>query len=143
MAGEKNKRGQSFSEMNVIPFIDIILVLLVVFMITTPVINESVSVNLPQAKAEKIEVRKDSPILIITLTKEDDLFLSLNGAPIKVSDINDLADKLKMEVDRNKDAQLYLRGDIDVPYGKIMNIMSGLKNSGINDIGLMTEASGE
>lgn len=143
MAKANDRKGQSFSEMNVVPFIDIMLVLLIVFMITTPVINESVSVKLPQAKAEKIEVKKDSPILIISITKDDRLFLSLNGSPIKVNDIDDLSEKLKLEKDKNKSAQLYLRGDVDVSYGKIMNIMSGLKNSGLNDIGLMTEASNE
>lgn len=143
MASGNLKKGQAFSEMNVVPFIDIMLVLLIVFMITTPVINESVTVKLPQAKAEKIEITKDSPILIISITKENELFLSLNGAPIKVKEINELAEILKMEKEKNKDAQLYLRGDIDVSYGQIMNIMSSLKNSGLKDIGLMTEALDE
>lgn len=143
MSGGNIKKGQAFSEMNVVPFIDIMLVLLIVFMITTPVINQSVNVQLPQAKAEKIEITKDSPILIISVTKENELFLSLNGAPIKVNEIKDLAEILKREKDKNKDAQLYLRGDIDVSYGKIMNVMSSLKNSGLKDIGLMTEALDE
>lgn len=143
MAGSNLKKGQAFSEMNVVPFIDIMLVLLIVFMITTPVINESVKVNLPQAKAEKIEVKKESPILIISVTKEDKLFLSLNGSPIKVSNIEDLSLKLKEEKEKTPEAQLYLRGDIDVSYGTIMKVMSNLKNSGIKDIGLMTEATDE
>jgi biopolymer transport protein TolR len=140
MSGSNLKRGQAFSEMNVVPFIDVMLVLLTVFMITTPVINESVNVKLPQAQAEKIEVTKDSPILIISVTKDEKLFLSLNGAPIKVNDIEDLTENLKDEKIKAPDAQLYLRGDTDVPYGTIMKVMSGLKNSGIKDIGLMTEA---
>lgn len=143
MSSNNLRRGQAFSEMNVVPFIDIMLVLLTVFMITTPVINESVNVQLPQAQAEKIEVTKDSPILIISVTQDEKLFLSLNGAPIKVSGIDDLAESLKLEKSKNPEAQLYLRGDTNVPYGTIMKIMSGLKNSGLKDIGLMTEAINE
>lgn len=143
MANNSFKKGQAFSEMNVVPFIDIMLVLLVVFMITTPVINESVNVKLPQAQAEAIEITKDSPILIITVTEDDKLFLSLNGSPIKVNDIEDLAGNLKSQKQDNPEAQLFLRGDTNVPYGTIMKIMSGLKNSGLSDIGLMTEAINE
>lgn len=141
MAGSNFKKGQTVSEMNVVPFIDIMLVLLIVFMITTPVINESVKVDLPKAAAEKIEVTTDTPILIISVNNEEKVFLSLNGAPIKVNDISDLKGALKKEVENKPDAQLFLRGDKGVSYGVIMNVMTSLKNSGFKDIGLMTEAS--
>lgn len=141
MAGSNHKKGQAVSEMNVVPFIDIMLVLLIVFMITTPVINESVKVDLPKAAAEKIEVTTDTPILIISINNEEKVFLSINGAPIKINDISDLKAELKREVEDKPDAQLFLRGDKGVNYGVVMNVMTSLKNSGFKDIGLMTEAS--
>lgn len=141
MAGSNHKKGQAVSEMNVVPFIDIMLVLLIVFMITTPVINESVKVDLPKAAAEKIEVTTDTPILIISINNEEKVFLSINGAPIKINDISDLKEALKREVEDKPDAQLFLRGDKGVNYGVVMNVMTSLKNSGFKDIGLMTEAS--
>lgn len=141
MAGSNHKKGQAVSEMNVVPFIDIMLVLLIVFMITTPVINESVKVDLPKAAAEKIEVTTDTPILIISINNEEKVFLSINGSPIKINDVSDLKEALKREVEEKPDAQLFLRGDKGVNYGVIMNIMTSLKNSGFKDIGLMTEAS--
>lgn len=141
MAGSNHKKGQAVSEMNVVPFIDIMLVLLIVFMITTPVINESVKVDLPKAAAEKIEVTTDTPILIISINNEEKVFLSINGAPIKINDISDLKAALKREVEDKPDAQLFLRGDKGVNYGVVMNVMTSLKNSGFKDIGLMTEAS--
>jgi biopolymer transport protein TolR len=141
MAGSNFKKGQTVSEMNVVPFIDIMLVLLIVFMITTPVINESVKVDLPKAAAEKIEVTTNTPILIISVNNEEKVFLSINGAPIKVNDISDLKGALQKEVADKPDAQLFLRGDKGVSYGVIMNVMTSLKNSGFKDIGLMTEAN--
>ncbi len=141
MAGSNLNKGQTVSEMNVVPFIDIMLVLLIVFMITTPVINESVKVDLPKAAAEKIEVTTDTPILIISVNNEEKLFLSLNGAPIAINNIDDLKSSLKKEVEQKPDAQLFLRGDKNVSYGVIMNIMTSLKSSGLKDIGLMTEAN--
>lgn len=141
MAGNNFKRGQAMSEMNVVPFIDIMLVLLIVFMITTPVINESVKVDLPKAAAEKIEVTSDTPILIISVNADEKVFLSLNGAPIKVNSIDDLKVSLNKEIQTSPDAQLFLRGDKGVSYGVIMNVMTSLKNSGLKNIGLMTESS--
>lgn len=70
------KSGQVVSEMNFVPFIDVMLVLLIVFMITTPVINESVKVDLPKAAAEKIVVTSDTPILIISVNAEEKCFKS-------------------------------------------------------------------
>lgn len=135
------KSGQVVSEMNFVPFIDVMLVLLIVFMITTPVINESVKVDLPKAAAEKIVVTSDTPILIISVNAEEKVFLSLNGSPIKINEIDDLKVKLATEIKSKPDAQLFLRGDKGVSYGAIMNVMTSLKNSGIKDIGLMTESS--
>lgn len=135
------KSGQVVSEMNFVPFIDVMLVLLIVFMITTPVINESVKVDLPKAAAEKIVVTSDTPILIISVNAEEKVFLSLNGSPIKINEIDDLKVKLATEIKNKPDAQLFLRGDKGVSYGIIMNVMTSLKNSGIKDIGLMTESS--
>jgi len=141
MSGSNFKKGQAMSEMNVVPFIDIMLVLLIVFMITTPVINESVKVDLPKAAAEKIEVTSNTPILIISVNAEEKVFLSLNGSPIKVNSLDDLKNALNNEVKSKPDAQLFLRGDKGVNYGVIMNVMTSLKNSGLKNIGLMTESS--
>lgn len=141
MAGGNAQKGKAFAEINVVPFIDIMLVLLIVFMITTPVINESVTVDLPKAKAEKIEVSTQTPVIIISLDKDENVYLSLNGAPINVKTIEDVKTNANKLINENKNARLFLRGDQGVSYGSIMKVMTTLKNSGIDNIGLMTESA--
>jgi biopolymer transport protein TolR len=141
MASSNNNKGKAFSEMNVVPFIDIMLVLLIVFMITTPVINESVKVDLPKAKADKIEVSNKTPIVIISVDKDEKLYLSLNGSPIKVKTINDIKNEINKLSRSNKDAKIFLRGDEGSSYGSIMKVMTTLKSSKIDNIGLMTESN--
>lgn len=137
MNNNKNK-GATFSEMNVVPFIDIMLVLLIVFMCTAPAINETVKVDLPQAKADKIEVTNETPIIIITVEKNNYVKIYFNNREISISDIETLPGRVNQILSNYKNAQIFIKGDQHAYYGTVVSVMNKLKTSGINNVGLMT-----
>lgn len=129
----------SFDEINIVPMIDVILVLLICFMIVTPAINQGVEVDLPQSERKEISLNQETPLFIVTLDNKEQLSLNINGDDYKIKDEQDL---LKKAVAFNKtkpNAKFYIRGDKSVSYGKIINTMSILKETGIQNVGLLTK----
>ena len=139
----KRIKRKPLAEINVVPYIDVMLVLLVIFMITAPMLTQGVKVDLPQAKAAPIDNANDLP-LIITIDKQGQYFLNdenqqnqsltLQNILIRV-----LAEK-KIAQNIKKEKQILLRGDKEVAYGQVISLMAVLKNAGIANVGLMTEA---
>jgi biopolymer transport protein TolR len=130
------------AEINVVPYIDVTLVLLIIFMITAPLIQSGVDVDLPQADAKLIDQENMPTPIIITVDKNGQYFIDLgNGEedePVSASDLL----LLTAAVRKNKPAtQVYIRGDQQVAYGKVVTVMAALKNAGVPNVGLMTEAA--
>ena len=118
------------SNINVTPFVDVMLVLLVIFMVTAPIIQQGVEVNLPQAKASPV-VGEPEP-LIVSVKKDGRVYL--NDNEVTTAEL-----RTKLEAIRRLDAQksVYLRADRDVPYGSVVTAIGEIKEAGIEKLGMM------
>ena len=118
------------SNINVTPFVDVMLVLLVIFMVTAPIIQQGVEVNLPQAKASP--VLGEAEPLIVTVTREGQVYLNDN-------EVTPAELRTKLRAIRNLDAQkpVYLRADRDVRYGSVITTIGEIKGAGIERLGMI------
>ncbi len=131
------KRRNLISDINVVPYIDVMLVLLVIFMISAPLMVQGIQVNLPEASSEALPVKNQEP-LIVSITQEGTLFLetdSTQGKPLSLSEISDLTSKI---FEASPGLQVVIRGDGEVKYEKVMTLMATLQISGASDIGLIS-----
>jgi len=126
----RNKsRVKPMSEINVTPFVDVMLVLLIVFMVSAPLLTAGVPVDLPQAQAKPLTI--DKPPITVTV-KEGKVFLQDNEVPI-----DDLVAKLTAAAKDGLDERIYVRGDRAASYGEIMKVMGTISGAGFTHIGLV------
>tara|TARA_Y100001970_G_C14154055_1_gene814474 strand:- start:147 stop:572 length:426 start_codon:yes stop_codon:yes gene_type:complete len=133
----ENKNTRSFqnkpmSEINVTPFVDVMLVLLIIFMITAPLLTSGVSVDLPTTDSESLP-GQDEP-LTITINKNKEIFIGDNIVKVEALKI-----KLNAIANLNKDSRIFIRADELLPYGEVMTLMSLIKNAGYNKVALLTK----
>jgi biopolymer transport protein TolR len=121
----------TISQINVTPLVDVMLVLLVIFMVTAPIIQQGVQVNLPQAKAGAIAGKEEQ--LVVVINKNGRVYL--NDTPMSVSD---LGQKLRGIRGLKADKEVYLRADQDVRYGVVMKVVETIKQAGIQKVGMVT-----
>ena len=137
----KNGRRKPMAEINVVPYIDVTLVLLIIFMITTPILQTGVDVDLPQAESKTVEAEgsDDNPPIVISI-KEQGLYYIKIGAeddePILADAIN--ASVIGVLANKPK-TQILINADRNVDYGTVVTIMAELKNAGVPTVGLMTK----
>ena len=136
----RNARRKPMAEINVVPYIDVTLVLLIIFMITAPLIQSGVDVDLPQADSQQVDQENAPSPIIITVDKAGQYFIDLgNGSDEEPVSANEVL-LLTAAVRKNKPkTQVYIRGDKQVEYGKVVTVMAALKNAGVPNVGLMTE----
>jgi biopolymer transport protein TolR len=128
-----NGRYRPMSEINVTPLVDVMLVLLVVFMVTAPLLTVGVPVDLPQTAAPQINEPKEPTV--VTVNKDGHIFIQENELPI-----DQLVAKLQAITGSNPDAVLYVRGDKDINYGRVLEVMSLISNAGFRKVSLVAEA---
>jgi biopolymer transport protein TolR len=136
MAFDSSPQGGSISQINVTPLVDVMLVLLVIFMVTAPIIQQGVQVNLPQAKAGAIAGSDE--LLVVTIAKNGKIYLNDNEVTFA-----DLGKKLAAIKKLQADKQVYLRADQDVRYGIVMRTIAEIKQAGIERLGMVTRPPGE
>ena len=124
------------SEINVTPFVDVMLVLLIIFMVAAPLLTVGVEINLPKTSANALPTEKEQP-LTLSITKEKELYLQ----ETKI-EFSDLIPKLKQISKQRKDDRIFLRADGENNYSTIMEIMGALNSSNFSNISLVTESSG-
>ena len=120
------------SEINVTPFVDVMLVLLIIFMVTAPMMMQGVDVNLPQTKTRPIPAEEER--LVITITAKHEVYLN----EYKIS-IDSLERKLESIYQNRPDRAVFLRADRTVPYGFVVEVMAAVRRSGIKRVGMVTE----
>ena len=128
------RRRKRMSEMNVVPYIDVMLVLLIIFMVTAPMLNLGVEVDLPTGAAEPITDRGDP--LLVTVTRDGDFYLDTGDAP-QLLDGETLTLTVGAIAERNPDVQVTVSGDRDVPYQFIYSAMVYLQRAGVPSVGLI------
>jgi len=121
------------SEINITPFVDVMLVLLVIFMVTSPMLTTGIEVDLPKTKSAAL-AGNDEP-LIITLDKAGNLYLQ----ETKI-DHKEMKTKLEAVLNQNKDTRIFVRGDKEIDYGQIMHLFALVKDLGFEHVALVTES---
>ncbi len=120
------------SDINVTPFVDVMLVLLIIFMVAAPMMIEGVEVNLPQATAKPLETEQEQ--LIVSIDKNGGVFI--NDFQVQ---IDELAGKLFRIVEGDASRAVYLRADKEIPYGVVVRVMTEIKGAGVERLGMVTE----
>ncbi len=136
MAMETGRRsGSALSEINVTPLVDVMLVLLVIFMVTAPLVTQGVEVRLPTARARPLEDRKQEP-LVVTVTRDRKIYI--NRTEVRLAELQNRIDKI-FENRAEADREVFLRADADVPYGVVVRAMAEIKRAGVGKLGMVTE----
>src|SRR5213593_2989191 len=120
--------SEAISQINVTPLVDVMLVLLVIFMVTAPILQQGVNVDLPQVAAGPLEGKDEQLVVVITRDGK----VQLNDTPLKV---DELGQKLTAIVRLQPDRAIYLRADKNVPYGKVVEVMAAVRNAGVRKLG--------
>lgn len=119
------------SDINVTPFVDVMLVLLIIFMVTAPMMMEGVNVSLPEATSKPLV--SDKKPLIVNIDSENRIFIN----DFKVT-VDGLGEKLNKILDGRKDREVYLKADKDISYGMVVRVMSEIKEAGVEKLGMVT-----
>lgn len=135
-------RKRPLSEINVVPYIDVMLVLLVIFMITTPILTQGVNVSLPQGAARALLPKQKAPI-IVSIDNRGDYFLNISKEPYQPITTQDLVIRvtkaLQLTKKNHQKQEVYIKGDKKIDYGKVVQIIELLQHAGANSVGLMTQ----
>lgn len=131
MDASSQRNGMTISQINVTPLVDVMLVLLVIFMVTAPIIQQGVQVNLPQANAGAITGNEE--LLVVTIAKDGKIYLNDNAMTLV-----ELRDKLRAIRKLQADKEVYLRADQAVRYGIVIKTIAAIKQAGINRLGMVT-----
>jgi biopolymer transport protein TolR len=137
MKYKKNKR-KLLAEINVVPYIDVTLVLLVVFMVTAPLLIQGIDINLPKTVSSSLE-KKYEDSLIISIKSNGNLYLNLGSKKELQISKPDLSEKVSEILKQNPNMSVLVRGDKNTSYGEVVRLMSLLQKSGVSSVGLVTE----
>jgi biopolymer transport protein TolR len=127
-----NSRKTFMSDINVVPLVDVMLVLLIIFMVTAPMMMVGVEVNLPQTKAQSIKTQEDP--LVLTVNKKGEIFLEEHAMKLE-----ELGTKIETIFKYRRDKEVVLRADKDIPYGFVIKVMAEVKRAGVTKLGMVTE----
>ena len=140
----KSQRKKPVSEINVVPYIDVMLVLLVIFMITTPILSQGITVDLPHAASENLPTEDQEPI-IVSVDSSGKYFLNINEFPETPMQPKEIIVKvnamLQIANENHKKIPVLVKGDQSVDYGKVVIAMGLLKKAGAEKVGLLTDNS--
>ena len=132
LINNKNNKNKTISQINVTPFVDVMLVLLIVFMITAPLLTVGVSVDLPKTKAAQLNSKGDP--IVVSIKQNGDLYIQERSI-----DALNLLPRLKAISEGNKNLRIYVRGDKNVPYGIVLDTIAKIKRSGFKKVALVAK----
>lgn len=141
-ADRRRSQLKPIAEINVVPYIDVMLVLLIIFMITAPMLTQGVTVDLPKAVAEEMQSPDREPV-IVSVDQRGDFYLNIDQNPDVPIEPQALmirvAAELALAKESNQPMHVFVKGDQGVAYGKVVEAMALLKQAGAEQVGLMTE----
>lgn len=126
------------SDINVVPYIDVMLVLLVVFMITAPMMTQGVKVDLPDAEAQPINIKNEEP-LIVSVRRDGSYHVNVGASQDARVVLGDVVSRVAAMKQQQPEMLVLVQGDDAVPYGKVVALMAALQRAGVKDVGLVTE----
>jgi biopolymer transport protein TolR len=132
MAFESGQRGQFASQINVTPLVDVMLVLLVIFMVTAPMIQQGVEVSVPRVTASALPGKEEQ--FVVSITRNQEIYLNDTRLGL-----DQLTEKLQAIAVARPDREVFVRADEQVPYGAVIKTMSAIKAAGIENVGMVTE----
>ena len=134
-------RRRPMSEINIVPYVDVMLVLLVIFMATAPMLAQGIKLDLPKESSEQLERTEEDPV-IVSLQEDGSIYLNVGeGAEedgIQVSKAT-LEEQIMKVLRVRPDVPIFIRGDVDLAYGEVINVMTILQLAGADSVGLITE----
>ena len=141
----KRARPATNADINIVPYIDVMLVLLVIFMMTTPIIEQGVEVDLPEAPATMVEYEDQQPT-VITIDKDGNYYINSmmdqgieDPGNTKMVSLNVVVNQVLARREIWPDMQVFVRGDIDADFGKVLGVIAELEYKGIEKLGFMTQ----
>ena len=135
--GKRSRRRRAMSEINVVPYIDVMLVLLIIFMVTAPLMNLGVDIELPKSNARSLE-QKTEPVLV-SIASDGTTYLTLGAEEREEIDAETLVTKVSAFVRQNPEAPVLIGGDTSVDYGRVYETMVLLQQAGAPRVGLMSQ----
>jgi len=133
-----SKKRRAVSEINVVPYIDVMLVLLIIFMITAPIVQQGVEVELPHLAANSLPPEQQEPV-ILTVSKTGDYYLNIGDDLTKPVSDDVIAQRIALVLKQKPQTPVLVRGDKDANYGSVTTAMVLLQSAGVEKVGLMTE----
>ena len=135
----KYRRRKPMGEINVVPYIDVTLVLLIIFMITTPMLQTGVEVDLPQAESAMVEQKEGEPPIVISIKEQGEYYINTDGQNDEQIEPGVINDRVAMVLSKKPETQVLISADKGVDYGTVVTVMAALKNAGVPTVGLMTK----
>jgi len=129
----RDDQDDVMGDINVTPLVDVMLVLLIIFMVATPMLHQGIQVALPRAEARNLPLKVQDPI-VLSINRDGQVFL--RDARVQLSE---LADRIKERLAGRPDDTVFLKGDRGVPYGRVIEVLDRLHRSGIVHVGMVTE----
>ncbi len=138
--GTSGSGRQTLTEINVTPLVDVMLVLLIIFMVTAPLIQQGVEVKLPDARAKAIDAEEQK--LVLSIKADKSLWLGTSEDAARIP-FDALEEKLRANVRAQKDRELYLMADKTLPYGYVVDVMATVQRAGVVNVGMVTNPAPE
>ena len=129
----RDEQDDVMGDINVTPLVDVMLVLLIIFMVATPMLHQGIQVALPRAEARNLPLKVQDPI-VLSINRDGQVFLRDALVPL-----SELADRIKERLAGRPDDTVFLKGDRGVPYGRVIEVLDRLHRSGIVHVGMVTE----
>ena len=139
MSYPRPNRRKPMAQINVVPYIDVMLVLLVIFMVTAPFLQQGVQVNLPKASAQPVSEPNEKSKIVISVDDRGRFFLDSDGYQGLPMSAEAVTNRISEELAEREDKRVYVRGDTNVNYGRVVAAMVALQAAGATSIGLITE----
>jgi len=134
----RRKRLKPMSEINVVPYIDVMLVLLVIFMVTAPLMTQGIKVDLPEAASGPLKIDENEPLLVVSVNAEGDYYMNV-GEDDEAVELSLIADRAGKIISANPGIKVMVEGDRTLAYGVVVNLINVLQVAGANSVGLITE----